>query len=267
MPANLLQLWTFQNLIWSQMPALGCRMGRKGGETRRCTHTPVLGQPVVPAHEGSGRVNAGEVLPWDTQHLVIFSTVTLRREQTQSETSPRVGFDTKTLISPSSCFRGGCQPFLRAGMLSRAATDNLSSGPSSTLCPCVPEPTSTSLGQAEQAEDGTGGTNPRWAETAIGHHREEVPQPLPLAAAFQRPARAATLWHTLPARLQTSLRSRPEAGKSQTTATRHPGTPHPNPRPGTPVGNDPADPPLRYPPAPRRGTPAAALPPRHPSPR
>lgn len=97
------------------MSALRCRTGRKGRKTHHCTHTLVLGQPVVPAHEGSGRVNAREVLPWDAQHPVIFGTVTLRREQTQSEMSPCVGFDTKTLISPSSCLHPEGQDAQQSG--------------------------------------------------------------------------------------------------------------------------------------------------------
>lgn len=81
------------------MPAFRCRTGRKGRETHSCTHIPILGQPVVPAHESSGRINAGEVLPWDPQDPVIFSTITLWREQTQSEMSLCAGFETKTQIS------------------------------------------------------------------------------------------------------------------------------------------------------------------------
>lgn len=53
-PANLFQLQAFQDLIWSWMSALGGRTGRKVREMKGCTHVPVLRQPIVPAHEGSG---------------------------------------------------------------------------------------------------------------------------------------------------------------------------------------------------------------------
>lgn len=173
------------------MPVFGCRTGRKGRETHGCTHIPVLGQPVVPAHELSGRINTGEVLPWDPQDPVIFSTVTLRREQRRSEVSLHAGFETKTQIS--HLLLGtlhGCQPFPRVGIPNGGVKHSLSTGASSTPPPWAPEPNLTSLGQgsARQTEERTGGTNPCQAEVGIGHHREEVPQALPFAAGFQRAA-------------------------------------------------------------------------------
>lgn len=59
------------------MSAFRYSMGRKSRETNYCTHIPVLRQSIVPAHKGSGGVNPREVLPWDPQNPVVFSTVTL----------------------------------------------------------------------------------------------------------------------------------------------------------------------------------------------
>lgn len=102
--ANLLQLQAFQDLIWSWMSAFRYSTGRKGRETNRCTHIPVLRQSIVPAHKGSGRVNPREVFPWDPQNPVVLGTITLGT-QTQSEKLARAGFDTETPVCPS----GRCQ--------------------------------------------------------------------------------------------------------------------------------------------------------------
>lgn len=52
--ANLLQLLGLSGLNLELNACVGMQDGEEGQGKHSCTHVPVLGQPVVPAHKGSG---------------------------------------------------------------------------------------------------------------------------------------------------------------------------------------------------------------------